>query len=239
MVKNRRRHTAAFKFRVAPEALEGSKTISQLSSEHEIYANLIRAWKRKLLEAGPSVKRQTWLLPRSSTPTRAYSSQPMPSPPACSQPTFKSASMAAAAPAHPLIHHQSNPNVPLQFSTQTRPTPSTQNNHQKHLHGLHDQTHPSTDLDLEPHSHRNLPMGRIPPDCIRNYTPGRNSVLVYLTPLLTTKQEPPRTVTAYPISPISDTWLPIPCRGMVHYACTHPGEQHADVDHRRLDGPCR
>ena len=43
MVKNRRRHTAAFKFRVAPEALEGSKTISQLSSEHEIHANLIRA----------------------------------------------------------------------------------------------------------------------------------------------------------------------------------------------------
>ena len=57
MVKNRRRHTAAFKFRVAPEALEGSKTISQLSSEHEIYANLIRAWKRKLLEDGPCVKR--------------------------------------------------------------------------------------------------------------------------------------------------------------------------------------
>ena len=55
MVKKRRRHTAAFKIRVALEALEGSKTISQLSSEHEIYANLIRAWKRQLLEDGPSV----------------------------------------------------------------------------------------------------------------------------------------------------------------------------------------
>ena len=55
MVKKRRRHTAAFKFRVALEALEGSKTISQLSSEHEIHANLIRAWKRQLLEDGPSV----------------------------------------------------------------------------------------------------------------------------------------------------------------------------------------
>ena len=98
MAKNRRRHTVAYKFRVAPEALEGSKTISQLSSEHEIYANLIRAWKRKLLEDGPSAKRYTWLGPGSSTPTRAHSSQPMPSPPACSQPTFKSASMAAAAP---------------------------------------------------------------------------------------------------------------------------------------------
>ena len=46
MVKKRRRHTAACKFRVALEALEGSKTISQLSSEHEIHANLIRPWTR-------------------------------------------------------------------------------------------------------------------------------------------------------------------------------------------------
>ncbi len=56
MVKNRRRHTAACKFRVALEALEGSKTIIQLSSEHEIHANLIRTWKRQLLEDGPRVK---------------------------------------------------------------------------------------------------------------------------------------------------------------------------------------
>ena len=41
MVKKRRRHTAAYKFRIALEAVEGSKTISQLSSEHEIHANLI------------------------------------------------------------------------------------------------------------------------------------------------------------------------------------------------------
>ena len=57
MVKKRRRHTSACKFRIALEALEGSKTISQLSSEHEIHANLIRTWKRQLLEDGPSVKR--------------------------------------------------------------------------------------------------------------------------------------------------------------------------------------
>ena len=38
MVKKRRRHTAAYKFRVALEAVEGSKTISQLSSEHEVHA---------------------------------------------------------------------------------------------------------------------------------------------------------------------------------------------------------
>ena len=50
-----RRHSAAYKFRIALEALEGSKTISQLSSEHEIHPNMIRAWKRQLLEDGPSV----------------------------------------------------------------------------------------------------------------------------------------------------------------------------------------
>ena len=60
MVKKRRRHSAAYKFRIALEALEGSKTISQLSSEHEIHANLIRSWKRQLLEDGPRRLRQQW-----------------------------------------------------------------------------------------------------------------------------------------------------------------------------------
>ena len=57
MVKKRRRHTAAYKFRIAQEAVEGSERISQLSSEHEIHANLIRAWKRQLLEDGRCVMR--------------------------------------------------------------------------------------------------------------------------------------------------------------------------------------
>ena len=55
MVKKRRRHTAAFNFRGGLEALEGSKTIRQLFSEHKIHANLIRAWKRQPLEDGHSV----------------------------------------------------------------------------------------------------------------------------------------------------------------------------------------
>ena len=55
MVKKRRRHSVAFKFRVALEAIEGSKTISRLSSEHEVHANLIRARKRLLQEDGPKV----------------------------------------------------------------------------------------------------------------------------------------------------------------------------------------
>ena len=55
MVKKRRRHSAAFRIRVALEALEGSKTISQLSSEHEVHPNMIRGWKQHLLEDGSRV----------------------------------------------------------------------------------------------------------------------------------------------------------------------------------------
>ncbi len=43
MVKKRRRHTAAYRFRVALEAVEGSKAINQLASEYEVHAGLIRA----------------------------------------------------------------------------------------------------------------------------------------------------------------------------------------------------
>ena len=35
--------------------LKAVETISQLSSEHEIHPNLIRAWKRQLQEDGPRV----------------------------------------------------------------------------------------------------------------------------------------------------------------------------------------
>ncbi|MDE0069802.1 MAG: transposase [Caldilineaceae bacterium] len=43
MVKKRRRHTAVYKLRIALQEVEGSKTVSQLSREHEIHANMIGA----------------------------------------------------------------------------------------------------------------------------------------------------------------------------------------------------
>ena len=43
MVKRRRRHSAAQKLRIVLKALEGSKTIGQLSSELEIHPNLTRS----------------------------------------------------------------------------------------------------------------------------------------------------------------------------------------------------
>ena len=48
MVKKRRRHTAVYSPRIALEALDGSKTIGQLSSEPEIRANMIRAMRLRV-----------------------------------------------------------------------------------------------------------------------------------------------------------------------------------------------
>lgn len=52
MVKKRRRHSATCKPRIALEAFEGSKTISQLTSKLEIHPNMTRDRKRQLLEDG-------------------------------------------------------------------------------------------------------------------------------------------------------------------------------------------
>jgi len=51
----RRGHDAAFKARVALEALKGEKTMAQLSSEFGVHANQIRQWRQKLLEELPQV----------------------------------------------------------------------------------------------------------------------------------------------------------------------------------------
>lgn len=55
MTKKRRQYAASFKFKVALEAINGMKTISQLSSEHEVHPTLVRNWKKQLLEEGQAV----------------------------------------------------------------------------------------------------------------------------------------------------------------------------------------
>jgi putative transposase len=45
----RRRFEAAFKATVALAAIRGDKTLSELASEHQVHANLISQWKRRLL----------------------------------------------------------------------------------------------------------------------------------------------------------------------------------------------
>ncbi|NLN60097.1 MAG: transposase, partial [Deltaproteobacteria bacterium] len=42
----RRSHDAAFKVRVALEALRGEKTIAQIASEYGVHPNQIRQWRQ-------------------------------------------------------------------------------------------------------------------------------------------------------------------------------------------------
>ncbi len=48
--KKRRQYEAAFKARVALEAVKGEKTIAQVASEYGVHPNQIVKWKKQLLE---------------------------------------------------------------------------------------------------------------------------------------------------------------------------------------------
>jgi len=55
MVNMRRRHDAAFKAKVALEAVKGEKTIAQISSEFKVHPNMVRKWRKQLLEMLPDL----------------------------------------------------------------------------------------------------------------------------------------------------------------------------------------
>lgn len=55
MARTRRRFNAAFKARVAIEAIKGQRTLAELAGEHQVHANQITAWKKQVLEAMPEV----------------------------------------------------------------------------------------------------------------------------------------------------------------------------------------
>ena len=55
MSKNRRRHSAEFKLKVALEAAKGTKTINELASEDDVHPNLVSQWKKELLEGSVSL----------------------------------------------------------------------------------------------------------------------------------------------------------------------------------------
>ena len=51
----RKRHTAAFKAKVALEAAKEIKTLNELASQYEVHATQISQWKKQLLESLPSL----------------------------------------------------------------------------------------------------------------------------------------------------------------------------------------
>jgi transposase-like protein len=51
----RQRHDPVFKAKVALEAVKGEKSMAQLSSEFGVHPNLIRLWRKHLLEELPSI----------------------------------------------------------------------------------------------------------------------------------------------------------------------------------------
>lgn len=56
MAENMRKsHDAAFKAKVALEALKGDRTMAELSSEYGVHPNQIRQWRQKLVDELPSV----------------------------------------------------------------------------------------------------------------------------------------------------------------------------------------
>ena len=54
-MSKRRNHDAAFKARVALEAVKGERTVSELAAEYGVYPTMIHQWKRSLLECAASI----------------------------------------------------------------------------------------------------------------------------------------------------------------------------------------
>ena len=50
MSKGRRKHSPAFKAKVALEAVKGQETVAQLGARYEVHPGQIQAWKKALTE---------------------------------------------------------------------------------------------------------------------------------------------------------------------------------------------
>ncbi len=51
----RRNHSAAFKAKVALEALKGEKTVAEIAQRHDVHPNQVTEWRRQLLERAADV----------------------------------------------------------------------------------------------------------------------------------------------------------------------------------------
>ena len=55
MKKKRQNHSAAFKAKVAVEAIKGLKTSAELASLYEVHPTQIAKWKKRILEEMPGI----------------------------------------------------------------------------------------------------------------------------------------------------------------------------------------
>ena len=55
MSQGRRKHSPAFKAKVALEALKGQETVAQLAAKYEVHPGQIQAWKKALSEGASGV----------------------------------------------------------------------------------------------------------------------------------------------------------------------------------------
>ena len=55
MSQGRRKHSPAFKAKVALEAVKGQETVAQLAARYEVHPGQIQAWKKALVEGASGV----------------------------------------------------------------------------------------------------------------------------------------------------------------------------------------
>ena len=55
MKETRRRFTAAFKAKVAIEALQERKTLSEISTEFRVHSNMIKRWKQEFVSRASEI----------------------------------------------------------------------------------------------------------------------------------------------------------------------------------------
>ena len=57
MSKGRRKHSPAFKAKVALEAVKGEETVAQLPRRYQVHPSQIQAWKKSLTDRGQCLRR--------------------------------------------------------------------------------------------------------------------------------------------------------------------------------------
>jgi transposase len=55
MTENRRKHSPAFKAKIALEALKGEETVAQLASRFEVHPSQIHKWKKEMVEGAAGI----------------------------------------------------------------------------------------------------------------------------------------------------------------------------------------